>query len=79
LSYWAMAIRVFLIAVESRNRTQFLLELSWSLLFFALLIPLTFRWGVAGAIVATGISQGAKLISNLMLMRQVRICEQSAG
>ncbi|HYW72257.1 MAG TPA: hypothetical protein VE961_14570 [Pyrinomonadaceae bacterium] len=76
LSYWAMAIRFFLIAVESRNRAQFLFELSWSVLFFALLIPLTFHWGITGAIVATGITQGAKLASNLMLMRQVK--DQSA-
>jgi len=76
LSYWAMAIRFFLIAVESRNRTQFVLELSSSVLFFALFIPLTFRWGLSGAIVATGVSQGARLISNLMLMRQVRVPEQ---
>jgi O-antigen/teichoic acid export membrane protein len=72
LSYWALAIRLFLIAVESKNQTQFFLELSWSVLFFALLIPLTFHWGLAGAIVATGICQAAKLSSNLMLMRQAK-------
>jgi O-antigen/teichoic acid export membrane protein len=72
LTYWAMAIRFFLIAVESRNRAQFLFELSWSVLFIVLLIPLTLRWGVAGAILATGLSQGAKLASNLVLMRQVK-------
>ena len=72
LTYWAMAIRFFLIAVESKNRAQFLFELCWSVLFVALLIPLTLHWGLAGAIVATGLSQGAKLASNLVLMRQVQ-------
>ena len=76
-TYWAMAIRFFLIAVESRNRAQFLFEVSWTALFVVLLIPLTLRWGVAGAIVATGLSQAAKLTSNLMLMRQVKALDQS--
>jgi O-antigen/teichoic acid export membrane protein len=76
LSYWALAIRFFLIAVESGNRTQFVFEVTWSLLFFALFIPLTLRWGLSGAIVATGISQGARLITNLMLMRQIKVPEQ---
>ena len=76
VSYWALATRFFLIAVESRNRTQFVFEISWSVLFFALFIPLTLRWGLSGAIVATGISQGARLITNLMLMRLVKIPEQ---
>ena len=71
LTFWAMAIRFFLIAVEGRNRAQFLFELLWSVFFLILLVPLTLRWGVAGAIVATGLSQGGKLASNLFLMRQV--------
>lgn len=72
ITYGAMAIRFFLIAIEIKNRAQFLLELCWSVVFIALLIPLTLHWGVAGAIVATGISQAAKLTSNLMLARQLR-------
>jgi O-antigen/teichoic acid export membrane protein len=67
-----MAIRYFLIAVEARNRALFLFELCCGLLFIALLIPMTLYWGVAGAIIATGISQGTKLISNLALARQVK-------
>ena len=42
------------------------------MLFIVTLAPLTLRWGVAGAIVATGLSQAAKLVSNLILMRQVK-------
>jgi O-antigen/teichoic acid export membrane protein len=76
-TYWAMAIRFFLIAIESRNRAQFLFELSWSVLFIVLLIPLTLRWGVSGAIVATGLSQVAKLASNLVLMRQVKLLDRT--
>jgi O-antigen/teichoic acid export membrane protein len=73
LTFWALAIRSFLIAVESRNQAQFLIELCGSTLFIVALIPLTLRWGVAGAIVATGLSQAAKLASNLILMRQVEV------
>jgi O-antigen/teichoic acid export membrane protein len=73
LTFWALSIRSFLIAVESKNQAQFLIELCGSALFIAALIPLTVRWGVAGAIVATGVSQAAKLASNLILMRQVEV------
>jgi O-antigen/teichoic acid export membrane protein len=72
VTYGGMAIRYFLIAVEARNRALFLFELCCGLLFIALLIPMTLYWGVAGAIIATGISQGTKLISNLALARQVK-------
>jgi len=72
-TYWAMAIKFFLIAVESRNRTQFLFDLSWTALFIGLLIPLSLRWGVVGLILATGLSQAAKLTSNLILMRRVEL------
>jgi O-antigen/teichoic acid export membrane protein len=75
LTFWALAIRYFLIAVESKNQAQFLIELSGSTLFIVALIPMTFRWGVPGAIVATGLSQAAKLASNLILMRQVGVQE----
>jgi O-antigen/teichoic acid export membrane protein len=75
LTFWTMAIRYFLIAVESKNQAQFLIEFCGSALFIVTLIPLTLHWGVAGAIVATGLSQAAKLVSNLILMRQVGVQE----
>ncbi|HEX6186943.1 MAG TPA: hypothetical protein VFZ40_02590 [Pyrinomonadaceae bacterium] len=71
VTYWAMVTRFFLIALEAKNRAQFLFEVCWSVTFIALLIPLTVRWSLAGAIIATTLSQGTRIVSNLMLTRRL--------
>jgi O-antigen/teichoic acid export membrane protein len=71
LTYCGLAMKFFLNALETRNRAQFLIELCGAIFLGAMLIPLTQRFGVMGAIVATALSLVARLASNATLVRQV--------
>lgn len=73
LTYCALATKFFLNALETRNRAQFLIDLSSCALLGALLIPLTLRFGLPGAIIASGLSLAARLACNATLVRQVNI------
>ena len=71
LTYCSGTIKLFLNALELKNRALFLIESCACVLLGVLLVPLVLRFGLSGAVVATGLSLGLRLVSNLILLRRV--------
>jgi O-antigen/teichoic acid export membrane protein len=73
LNYFSMTLRCLLNALEEKNRVQFLVELCSTLLFGGLVVLLVFGFGIAGSILAVGLWAAARLTSNVLILRQVKI------
>jgi O-antigen/teichoic acid export membrane protein len=79
LHYISLALKFLLNALE-KNRMQFMVEFCGSLLLTALLIPLVLRFGLLGAILATGVWLAIRLSGNIFILRQfANLDEQHAA
>jgi len=71
LHYVSLALKFLLNALE-KNRPQFVVELCGSLLLAGLVVPLVLRFGLAGAIFATGVWLATRLTGNVIVLRRVQ-------
>jgi O-antigen/teichoic acid export membrane protein len=71
LHYISLALKFLLNALE-KNRPQFVVELCGSLLLAGLVIPMVLWFGLAGAILATGVWLGTRLTGNIIILRRVQ-------
>jgi O-antigen/teichoic acid export membrane protein len=69
--YFSLVLKFLLNALEE-NRSQFIAELSSSLLLAIMIIPLVFAYGLTGGLIATGAWLCARFISNAIILRQTR-------
>jgi len=71
LNYFSLTLKFLLNALE-KNRLQFVVELCGTLLLAVLVVPLVLRFGLEGAILATGLALATRLASNVVILRQVK-------
>jgi O-antigen/teichoic acid export membrane protein len=71
LHYISLALKFLLNALE-KNRPQFVVELSGSLLLAGLVVPLVLWFGLPGAILATGLWLATRLTGNMIVLHKMQ-------